>query len=74
MNEMDIMTVEIAKLTLAHGDVVVVKCDEPVPDDMARRMRETIGRCVPEGVKVLVLDDSLDLMVLTRAEIDARAA
>jgi hypothetical protein len=57
----------IAKLDLQEGDVLVVKSDmEP--------RHEVIADVVPSGVKVLYIPNDLELSVLTRAEIEARAA
>jgi predicted peroxiredoxin len=62
--------VEIAKLRLDAGDVLVVKMKGRLPQEAAQRIHETMARVVPAGVKCLVVDPSLDLAVMTRAEIE----
>jgi hypothetical protein len=64
---------EIAKLSLAPGDVLVAKFDVILSDQSASRAREVLTRCIPDGQKVLILDRGVDLSVLTRAEIEACA-
>ncbi len=70
---MSIGEFDIAKLTLAAGDVLVVRT-RPVPRETAQRIQDYIRRLVPQDVRVLVIDNETELSVLTRAEIAARTA
>lgn len=65
---------EIAKLQLAPGDVLVVKIDRMVPSEVLDRLQSHVAVKVPDGVKVLVIDPAITLSVLTRAEIEAKVA
>jgi hypothetical protein len=64
--------IEIAKLHLAVGDVLVMRSRELLSREQAIRLRDNAQSLVPEGVKVMVIDRQLELSVLTRAEIEAR--
>lgn len=67
--------VEIARLRLAAGDVLVVQATGVrLTDEMAMRIKAHVDRKLPHGVQCLVLDPSIDLTVLTRAEIEAKVA
>lgn len=65
---------EIAKLRLAPSDVLVVRVDDYISEDVHRRIAEHIKSAVPDGVKVLILDKAISVSVLTRSEIEAKAA
>lgn len=62
----------LEKYELKPGDVFVVKVKGSVA--AVKRRREEALRVVPEGVRVLAIDDSVRVTALTRAEIDARSA
>lgn len=56
----------IAKLELAPGDILVVKCSK-LPN------HEVLSTVVPNGVRILYVPPDVELSVLTRAEIEERA-
>ena len=64
----EITRFEIAKLELRQGDALVVKCDEMLNQEQAKRIRATFEHYVPAGTKVIVLDRTLSLEVLQRNE------
>jgi hypothetical protein len=66
MDEKD-LTFSIAKLELSPGDILVVK-GGPTPHN------DYWHRFLPPGVRVLIVPPDVELSVLTKAEIDARAA
>lgn len=66
--------VEIAKLSLAPGDVLVIRLQGRVTDDVQRRVQSILKSKLPEGVNSLVIDSAVDISVLSRAEIEAKAA
>ena len=74
MTEITAISVEIAKLAVKTGDVLVLKCDSHISIEHADRLRAAFEPVLPEGVKMMVLDGSMNLAVLTREEIDARSA
>lgn len=74
MNEMPTMSTVIAKLSVKAGDVVVLKSSEHLSDVTYARIQNFVQPFLPDGVKVLILDRSLELSVLTREEIESRAA
>lgn len=65
--------IEVAKLKLAPGDILVARADRPITAQQADRLREGMKRVLPDGVKCMVIDPRLELSVLTRAEIEAKA-
>jgi hypothetical protein len=75
MTDASDLELRIAKLALAPDDVLVVKINGRVPTDLFHRVasyvRSQIGS---DARKILVIDDQVDLSVLTRAEIEGRAA
>lgn len=70
---MDDIEFRLAKLALAPGDVLVVKVagrlTQQMVDAIGARLRSTIG----DGHKLLIIDDLVNLSVLTRAAIEARS-
>jgi hypothetical protein len=69
----DVVTMEIAKLVLAPDDVLVVRVPT-VTHEIADRIQKSMRGLLPAGVRVLVVDTDVELCVLTRAEIETRAA
>lgn len=69
---LDALDLRIARLRLGPGDVLVVKVDALVSETLGDRIRKY---CRESGVDapILLVDRSVELAVLTRAEIDARA-
>ena len=65
MSEKD-LAFSIAKLELEPGDVLVVKGPRPPRHD-------AMCRIVPAGVRILYIPPEVELSVLTKKEIDARA-
>jgi hypothetical protein len=67
--QFEVVRVEIAKLDAKPGDTVLLKMDlSRVPIWELEGMRETMRRYVPAGVKVLVLDDSIDVQLIKEAD------
>lgn len=68
----DDLEFRIARLDLRPGDVLVVKVNGPaISGETATAVRRMVNVTIPDH-KVLVLDERLDLAVLTQAEIAAR--
>lgn len=70
---MDELEFRIARLELRPGDILVAKAKIRLSVEQAERLRTILEPFVGER-KVMVLDDSVDIAVLTREEIEARAA
>lgn len=68
----DDLELRIAKLTFAPGDVLVAKWNGIIQHEVADQMRAGLKPLLPEGVRLLVIDDRVDLYVLTSADIEAR--
>jgi uncharacterized protein with PhoU and TrkA domain len=64
---------KLTRLTLAAGDVLVVKVDRTLDSYMSNRIYGTIKPHLPEGVRVLVIDPAIELSVLTCADIEQMA-
>lgn len=65
---MDIKEIQIAKLELQPGDVLLVKVDGILSGDQCERMRDGILAMLPQGVKCLVACKDVDLSIIRRAE------
>lgn len=70
---MEDLEYRVGKLSMAPGDVLVVKLGRTVNVEEAQRVRRYVGKAVGEGVPVLIIDGNVDLSVLTKAEIEAKA-
>lgn len=68
------LSVEIAKLSLRSGDVLVVKCSDYLSDEAYKRVRRTLEDSLQEGIKILVLEKNMSLAVLTREDIESRVS
>ena len=66
---MNLEIVEIAKLDLAPGDILVVKTDAHLSRDVAESIRAATGRILPE-TKCIILDGGIDITVLRRIDVD----
>lgn len=69
---MDDLEFKIAHMPLAPGDVLVVKVKGLITQEQGRRIELQARDKLPPDIKVIVIDQSIDLAVLTRAEIEAR--
>lgn len=65
---------QIAKLRLAPGDVLVVRARGCISSAQARALHGALVPQLPPGTKAIVIDDGIDLSVMTRSEIEARTA
>jgi hypothetical protein len=65
---------EIGKLQLQNGDVLVVKTDRPMSQDVTERVRKHLKSLLPQGITIMIIDRGVELSVLTKAEIDERVA
>lgn len=77
MNEVGIKIIrafEIGKLQLKDGDVLVVKTDRPMSHDATERVRKHLKSLLPRDVTIMIIDQGVDLSVLTRTEIEERVA
>lgn len=61
---------EVARLRVEPGDVVVVKVHAVISDEVARRLRDQISTQLPPKTPMIVIDKNVDLMVLTKADIE----
>lgn len=68
------LRVEIAKLTLSPGDILVLKVDEYLSQEQVERLKVQMSAQLPSTIKTIILGKGLSLAVLTRAEIEQRAA
>lgn len=58
----------IAKLCLSRGDVLVVKIDDILSNEMCSSIRALLRDYVPDGVKIMVLQRGIELSVLSAKE------
>ena len=67
MKDLEVAEYAIAKLDLRPDDTLVVKCQGTLESERSSRVHGIFRRLVPDGVRVVILDDRTDLQVL-RAE------
>lgn len=64
--------IDVRVLRLKPGDIVVLKAKRPLPRETVERIQamaeQMLFRAGHIGVKIAVLDDSMDLDVLRKAE------
>lgn len=72
MSTMDDIEFKIARLDLRPGDILIVKCKERLSAGTLAIMREVLAR-VAGGHKALILENGMDLAVLTAAQIEERS-
>ncbi len=58
-------TFTIARLDLRAGDVLVVKSPKALNRSQSEGLRAWLEKTVPADCKVLILDDGIDLAVMT---------
>jgi len=73
MSELEIKAVEIAKLQLAPGDIVLLKVNEILAADQVDHLRKMMLPLLPNDVRCLVLSRGMDVSVLTKAEVERMA-
>lgn len=77
MNEVAIKligTLEIGKLQLSRGDVLVVKTDRPMSHESTERVRKHLKGLLPQDVNIMIIDRGVELSVLTKTEIAERVS
>lgn len=62
----------IAKLALKPGEILVVKVDHTLDARIGGNIRKHFEDVV-KGNRVIIIDNSMDLSVLTKADIEQRA-
>jgi hypothetical protein len=74
MDELRIVgDVQIAKLALQPGDVLVVKVDRTIDSHLAERIYGSVKPHLPPEARVLVIDPAIELSVLTASDINKLA-
>ncbi len=62
----------IARLQLKQGDILVFKFNRTLEAGENSIIRDSLMHLIPDGVRILVIDDQVDLSVLTADEIATR--
>lgn len=60
MSLVDDLRVEVAKLQLEPGDHLVIRCNRIGPD-LAGLVADQLAKCLPTGVKAIVLGPDVEL-------------
>ena len=71
--DISITKFEIAKLSICAGDVLVVRTPN-ARQALSSGLGAYFQYCVPEGVKIMLIDESIELAILTAREIADRVA
>ncbi len=66
MDELKAVIIEIGKLQLLSGDVLVIKCPEGWTMQHITAFHDYLqaAACLPDGVKTLLLSEGMDIGVL----------
>ncbi|KGT79305.1 hypothetical protein MA20_12885 [Bradyrhizobium japonicum] len=71
---MEVEKLAIAKLELKAGDVLVVQLNRRQPTEVMNRVRDSIYPHLPTDVKIMVIAPSINLAVLTAADVAGRTS
>ncbi len=63
--------IDVQRLTLGPNDTVVLIADRPLDEYTARRMKEQIKGALPAGARVIVLDSTISIGVISGDEVAA---
>lgn len=72
--ELNVVTGEIAKLSLQDGDMLVLTLPGDVPQDVRNSIGNSLSGLVPRGVNVVVLADGAQMTVVRREDMEEAAA
>lgn len=64
-NVLEVTRVEIAKMELKAGDVVVIQFQREAPAYARERVQAIVSSVLPDGVGVLVLNPGFEISVLS---------
>lgn len=64
MIETKAITVEVSKLSLKPGDILVLKSDRNLPQHDIDSIGEHMMRIVPDGVKCAVLEPGFEFQII----------
>lgn len=60
------VTVEVQKLTLKPGDILALRVDRILSNEQINSIREELKQILPDGVKIVILDATCRLQLLSR--------
>jgi hypothetical protein len=66
--EMQLEMAGMAKVSLAEGDALIISSPRPISNEQRAAMYAYAEKRLPEGVKVLILDDDMGVGVVTKAQ------
>lgn len=67
------ITFQIAKLALAEGDVLIVRSTVPRDPSVMYAASKSFSQIVPKGVRVMMIPDDVELIKLTKEQVDKLA-
>jgi hypothetical protein len=65
MTPFEIKIVEVSKLSMKPGDILALKLDGDISDEVMREIYIQFERLVPEGVKIAVVPNTTEFQVIT---------
>lgn len=72
MKTADFGNLTVSTLQVQPGDVCVVKLHQMVGPEVIKRIQDEVVAVLPKGVGCLVIDETIDIDEMTKAEIEAR--
>lgn len=73
LTEADILEYRVGRLELHRGDVLVVKLERDSSMEEINRIAQMFGGFIGPSCRLLIIPPGIDLTIMTREEIDARA-
>lgn len=61
---LEVVQAEISKLELKPGQILAVRFHQKLDVEMLRHVQEYMRRLVPKGVKIAVLDNNAEFIVV----------
>ncbi len=68
----DVVQLEVARISLRPGDVLVVRCPNPLPREVSAALKTNVEAVLPHGCKCLVMPTGFDLSVIEKAGDDVQ--
>jgi hypothetical protein len=59
---------EVTRLRLGPGDMLIFKVRERIPASAAAALRETIQASLPDGVRFMIVDGSIESIMVLESE------
>lgn len=66
--ELEVTRVELAKMSLAPGDTLLVRAKAPITREIVLRLQECFREAAPEGVTVVIVTNEIEVTHIPQGE------